>query len=192
MAEELKKKHLRDHPDYHYQPRKPSEKKRRMTRRKAEAQAQALIPSSGPATSANAVLPGAADEAAVGNSMQLSGTLAPPQLELTKSENMVLELGKNDLESTSLGAMIEAYNVGKPSTRNIGGQPFLLPGSAAVHSEPVEDAQNELNFYLAVGPGPGPGPDGNFTEDQEQLDQFADDFQDSFEDLLARYTTLCD
>ena len=188
MAEELKKKHLRDHPDYHYEPRKPSEKKRRMTRRKAEAQVQALIPSPGPVTSANSVLPGAADEAAVGNSMQLPGTLAPSQMELTSSGNMVLELGNNDLESTTLGAMIEAYNIGKPSTHNIGGQPFLLPGTAALHSEPVEDAQNELNFYLAMGPG----PEVNFAEDQEQLDQFANGIQDSFEDLMARYTTLYD
>ncbi|KAL8810230.1 MAG: hypothetical protein Q9223_007801 [Gallowayella weberi] len=36
LAEEIKKKHLNAHPNYQYQPRKPSEKKRRMTRRKAE------------------------------------------------------------------------------------------------------------------------------------------------------------
>ncbi|KAL9023543.1 MAG: hypothetical protein Q9196_007138, partial [Gyalolechia fulgens] len=36
MAEDIKKKHLSAHPDYQYQPRKPAEKKRRMTRRKAE------------------------------------------------------------------------------------------------------------------------------------------------------------
>ncbi|KAF7594027.1 hypothetical protein BBP40_010305 [Aspergillus hancockii] len=33
MAEELKKKHTEDHPDYHYTPRKPSEKKRRASSR---------------------------------------------------------------------------------------------------------------------------------------------------------------
>ncbi|KAE8321092.1 hypothetical protein BDV39DRAFT_197896 [Aspergillus sergii] len=33
MAEELKKKHAEDHPDYHYTPRKPSEKKRRVSSR---------------------------------------------------------------------------------------------------------------------------------------------------------------
>ena len=33
MAEELKKKHAEDHPDYHYTPRKPSEKKRRASSR---------------------------------------------------------------------------------------------------------------------------------------------------------------
>ncbi|KAF5862660.1 hypothetical protein ETB97_011298 [Aspergillus alliaceus] len=33
MAEELKRKHAEDHPDYHYTPRKPSEKKRRASSR---------------------------------------------------------------------------------------------------------------------------------------------------------------
>ncbi|KAB8068059.1 mating type protein MAT1-2-1 [Aspergillus leporis] len=33
MAEELKKKHAKDHPDYHYTPRRPSEKKRRTSSR---------------------------------------------------------------------------------------------------------------------------------------------------------------
>ncbi|KAK9601303.1 hypothetical protein V6Z92_001352 [Aspergillus fumigatus] len=33
LAEELKKKHAEDHPDYHYTPRKPSERKRRTSSR---------------------------------------------------------------------------------------------------------------------------------------------------------------
>nr|AGS13705.1 HMG mating-type protein MAT1-2-1 [Aspergillus lentulus] len=33
LAEELKKKHAEDHPDYHYTPRKPSERKRRVSSR---------------------------------------------------------------------------------------------------------------------------------------------------------------
>lgn len=36
-AEEIKEQHLRDHPEYQYRPRKPTEKKRRMTKRKAAA-----------------------------------------------------------------------------------------------------------------------------------------------------------
>ena len=36
-AEEIKEQHLRDHPEYQYRPRKPAEKKRRMTKRKAAA-----------------------------------------------------------------------------------------------------------------------------------------------------------
>jgi len=38
-ADEIKSKHEKDHPNYQYQPRKPSEKKRRMTKRKAERMA---------------------------------------------------------------------------------------------------------------------------------------------------------
>lgn len=37
VADDIKKKHSERFPDYQYQPRKPSEKKRRMTRRKAAA-----------------------------------------------------------------------------------------------------------------------------------------------------------
>ena len=43
---------MREHPNYVYQPRKPGEKKRRMTRRKKEALASAMSASAGlPATS---------------------------------------------------------------------------------------------------------------------------------------------
>lgn len=41
LAEAAKAKHMEEHPDYVYQPRKPHEKKKRMTRRKREAFAKA-------------------------------------------------------------------------------------------------------------------------------------------------------
>ncbi|KAH0382581.1 hypothetical protein KCU92_g6155, partial [Aureobasidium melanogenum] len=62
-AENVKCQHLRDHLDYQYQPRKPHEKKRRMTKRKAMAlAAQQNTPStsafaSAASTSANAQAP---------------------------------------------------------------------------------------------------------------------------------------
>jgi hypothetical protein len=40
-ADDIKAKHLQDHPDYQYAPRKPSEKKRRMTARRAAELASA-------------------------------------------------------------------------------------------------------------------------------------------------------
>src|SRR5437763_10346675 len=40
LADEIKAKHLQEHPDYQYAPRKPSEKKRRMTARRAAELAQ--------------------------------------------------------------------------------------------------------------------------------------------------------
>jgi hypothetical protein len=53
-AEGVKRQHLRDHPDYQYQPRKPYEKKRRMTKRKAMAlAAQQNTPSVSASTSAS-------------------------------------------------------------------------------------------------------------------------------------------
>ena len=41
LADNIKTKHMLDHPDYQYAPRKPSEKKRRMTARKAAELARA-------------------------------------------------------------------------------------------------------------------------------------------------------
>ena len=35
-AEEVKIKHASDHPDYQYQPREPSDERRRVTKRRAE------------------------------------------------------------------------------------------------------------------------------------------------------------
>jgi hypothetical protein len=55
MAEEAKQKHKEEHPEYQYQPRKPSEKKRRMTKKKA-AQLQMTA---GSPTSTDGSSPGA-------------------------------------------------------------------------------------------------------------------------------------
>ena len=41
LADNIKAKHMKDHPDYQYAPRKPSEKKRRMTARRAAELARA-------------------------------------------------------------------------------------------------------------------------------------------------------
>nr|AUZ20788.1 putative mating type 1-2-1 protein [Venturia effusa]AUZ20791.1 putative mating type 1-2-1 protein [Venturia effusa] len=42
-SEEAKQQHLQQHPDYSYQPRKPSEKKRRMTKRKMASTTAAVV-----------------------------------------------------------------------------------------------------------------------------------------------------
>lgn len=42
-ADEAKQRHLQQHPDYSYQPRKPSEKKRRITKRKMATTAAAVV-----------------------------------------------------------------------------------------------------------------------------------------------------
>ncbi|KAL4894195.1 mating type protein MAT1-2-1 [Aspergillus ambiguus] len=42
LAEEFKRKHAEDHPDYHYSPRKPSEKKRRTSSRQQQKTARIL------------------------------------------------------------------------------------------------------------------------------------------------------
>lgn len=54
-AESVKRQHIRDHPDYQYQPRKPHEKKRRMIKRKAMAiAAQQNTPAASASTSTSA------------------------------------------------------------------------------------------------------------------------------------------
>ncbi|KAL2814387.1 hypothetical protein BDW59DRAFT_167174 [Aspergillus cavernicola] len=61
LAEEFKKKHAEEHPDYQYTPRKPSEKKRRATSRQSPKSSKRSIPLESPpsmtASSPNAFTP---------------------------------------------------------------------------------------------------------------------------------------
>jgi len=71
-AEAVKTKHEQDHPNYQYQPRKPSEKKRRMTKRKAQSLAAAA---NAPLSMPQQPLPNASFNDLVGHSIvDLNGT----------------------------------------------------------------------------------------------------------------------
>lgn len=83
IAEDIKKKHLSAHPDYQYQPRKPTEKKRRMTRRKAEKLSTLANPASVPE----------------------DVTETAPKFEETAAGNAVFTLGDDMIDENALMAM---------------------------------------------------------------------------------------
>jgi hypothetical protein len=60
MADVLKKKHAQDNPDYVYNPRKPSDKKKRMTARQAAAITNSASSAAGPSTHASTTVPASA------------------------------------------------------------------------------------------------------------------------------------
>ena len=76
VADDIKKKHSEMFPDYQYQPRKPSEKKRRMTRRKAAALAKVAAsdgrPMSSPAQSSSTATGDSDDQAVASASLSSS------------------------------------------------------------------------------------------------------------------------
>lgn len=87
MAEAIKKKHHRDHPNYLYQPRKPADKKRRMTRRKIAT--LATMSTNQPQEKVAPVL---------------------PEFTKTSSGNVILNIGDQDLEEETFCQMLKKYN----------------------------------------------------------------------------------
>ena len=117
MAESLKKQHFRDHPEYVYQPRKPAEKKRRMTRGKIAAPAGSSISNSLPA------------------------------FPKTDAGNVVLEIGNEHMEDGQFEEMLLEYNKHVTPIYNepnkmpvVTYSPFLSSGISA-------EASEELNYY---------------------------------------------
>lgn len=80
-AENVKQEHSAKYPDYHYQPRKPSEKKRRMTRRKAAT----LLDSAS------------------------SSEIAVPKFDETASGNPTFVLGDQELDDEILSDMLKDF-----------------------------------------------------------------------------------
>lgn len=120
MAEEIKKEHLNAHPDYQYQPRKPTEKKRRMTRRKAEKMAAAAP--------ADPVLEAKSE--------------AVPAFEETATGNAVFTLGDDLVDDDALIAMMDKHNEEFAAS----GLPFL-EAPPALFSENTAEVQDDINFY---------------------------------------------
>jgi len=92
IADMLKRKHAQDHPDYQYNPRKPSEKKKRMTARKAAELVNPEVALAGPSaqmsassiatsgygvTNTGASLTFAAPSAAMSRAIPNAGAAAP-------------------------------------------------------------------------------------------------------------------
>ena len=142
MAKQAKARHLLEHPGYQYQPRKPSEKKRRMSRRKAAASAN-LIPSQPTST----VKPFASSTSVSSNP---DVTLTIPKLPKNLAGNAMLELGDQDLDDDSFKAMLNEYNKSLLSSNNhVHNVLAHTTTTPVIYDEPAEDAQNDANFCLA-------------------------------------------
>ncbi len=140
LAMQLKAKHLLEHPEYQYQPRKPSEKKRRMTRRKKAALAEASRPKPSSSTTPAIVT---FDEPTVVNEI----TAPVPELPKTPGGNAMLEIGDEDLDEGTLTAMLEEYNNSRPQSNNQIAALVAEFSPPVIYGEPTEEAQMQKNFY---------------------------------------------
>lgn len=101
-ADDLKKKHMEDHPDYQYQPRKPAEKKRRMTRRKAEA----VSNHDGPLEGASAQQASAPIE----TPLAIESSTVFPMFEKTPAGNPVMTFGAENFDDETFENLLKEYN----------------------------------------------------------------------------------
>ncbi len=135
MAEALKKKHLKDHPDYKYQPRKPADRKRRMTRAKIAALNTATLPSTGPAS-------------------MTSTPVEPvplPKLAQTETGNMILDIGHQDLEDNIFRQLLNDYNqTVQPMWGQLGHNVNINGHSAILSTGVTEEASLESNYYSSM------------------------------------------
>ncbi len=163
LAQKLKVKHFLEHPDYQYQPRKPSEKKRRMTRRKAAALAESeQVKSSSSANTTSASVESS-------SSANQSDT-AIPDLAKTLGGNVVLELGDETMDDEAFAAMLEKYNESIPAanipTTHIARQ---IETTAVLYDEPSEATQNDTNFYSSVFDYNPFGGNEELTEEMQEM-----------------------
>ena len=140
MAKQLKARHQIEHPDYQYQPRKPSEKKRRMTRRKKAALSEA---SHSKSSSFRDPISDVGDSVFASN----HPTAIVPKIPETVGGNAMLELGDEDLDDQTLSAMLQQYNDTRPHINNQVGNVIVHPSPPVIYDEPTEEAQEQKNFY---------------------------------------------
>lgn len=92
LADQIKTKHMKDHPDYQYQPRKSAERKRRMTRRRAEALSKLEDSQEGASTNSTSALP------------------VPHVLQKTPAGNSVITIGEEDMDDETFVNMLKEHN----------------------------------------------------------------------------------
>lgn len=120
LAEDIKKKHLSAHPTYQYQPRKPAEKKRRMTRRKAEKlNAQAT------------------------SSHLINDAAYVPEFEQTPAGNPTFTLGDASVEDATLLAMVQKHNADVLALA----QHYNPNATPVLFHEQSEEVQDDVGFY---------------------------------------------
>jgi hypothetical protein len=142
-AEDAKRQHAIDHPGYQYQPRKPSEKKKRMTKTKLaklRAQANAAI-APDPMKDLNEMLAVAANEKQVTVDMfQAPYRQGFPNLQPSQEDNNHLTFDANGEQEILLYNQLVAWNANNPGP--IGG---LFPEPAVLEGQPLADGQKTID-----------------------------------------------
>ncbi|KAL6713548.1 hypothetical protein ACLMJK_009013 [Lecanora helva] len=140
MAKQLKARHQIEHPEYQYQPRKPSQKKRRMTQRKKAALAEASA--SQPNSSLNQT-----SELIDLTLTEDTGTASVFQFPETVGGNAMVELGDAELDEETLKAMLEQYNESRPPIQTQANRMMIEASPPVIYAELAEEAQGQKNFY---------------------------------------------
>jgi len=170
LAQQLKAKHLREHPDYQYQPRKPSEKKRRMSRRKASALATKGHTATKPSTESRDVETAASPT-------------TPLELPRTVTGNVVLDFGDESMDDAMLAAALQDYNDALPQPANQLNSIITESTPPVLYDEPTEATQNDDNFFNSVFDFDS-FPSTNAELEKEMDDFFADqDYMTTFDTM---------
>ena len=142
MAEALKQQHVRDHPGYQYQPRKPADRKRRMTRRKFAALAKmSAVPGITPvSTMAVPIEPFVEGE----------GAATLPEFGETKDGNVVLGLGAEAVGVGMFEQMLEQYNSNVQPLNHPNGQARVNDFSAVHSTGLFPEAIAERDFFASI------------------------------------------
>nr|QIA97808.1 putative MAT1-2-1 protein [Teratosphaeria destructans] len=139
-AEDAKRQHELDHPGYQYQPRKPSEKKKRMTKNKLAKLAAKAQENNGDGISVQQPLPDSFDPIAM------------------LDENLRQCLGNDPLQVTQFGTEYSH----QPPTLNATTIPGLMSFDAAHESDAMLRTQlEEFNMLHHPLPQPNPNPASN-------------------------------
>ncbi|MCJ1314364.1 hypothetical protein MMC25_008046 [Agyrium rufum] len=136
MAEELKQQHLVENPEYSYQPRKPADRKRRMTHKKALVLA---------AISSQNLRP--SQKNIIGAHAHVANLL---ELEKTPAGNIVIDLGNDDLDEAALAVALDVHNTKACLPINLATATMINRTPSVIYHEYNEDAQNDVNFYSSM------------------------------------------
>lgn len=131
MADAAKDKHLKDHPNYSYQPRKPSEKKKRVTKKKLSTLPKTTY-SNGDVISQLTL--------DIENKKEVQPAAA---LDKTAYGNSGFELGDECLNTEELRAMLDNHNTSIPSNSS---EMCASASKPMVYAELTVEAQDNFNF----------------------------------------------
>lgn len=145
LADEIKAKHMQDHPDYQYAPRKPSEKKRRMTARRAAELARAEDVSFMAFGSDEDV--SEASSPAVADVHELLGISRPKQLNQFGEDNEHnIQFTLPTHNTQDLHSMVNAHN----SPLSTAGMPFDPTNQYQLSSTIPTYVQNDQEFVNSL------------------------------------------